>query len=64
MFIDDQTYREGKITSKMQRKLIIGVAVVAGFVALMELFVSAGPSVWDRLQPSSVAQRIEMIRLI
>ena len=64
MFIDDQIYREGKMTAKTQRNLLIGVAVVAGFVALMDLFASAGPSLWDRLQPSSVAQRIEMIRSI
>ena len=28
MFIDDQTYREEKMTAKTQAKLIIGVAVV------------------------------------
>ena len=52
------------MTAKTQRNLIIGVAVVAGFVALMDLFANAGPSLWNRLQPSSVAQRIEMIRSI
>jgi hypothetical protein len=62
MFID--AYREGKMTAETQRKFVIGVAVVVGFVALMDLLASTGPTVWDSLQPSSVAQRIEMIRSI
>ena len=62
MFID--AYREGKMTAETQRKFVIGVAVVVGFVALVDLLASAGPGVWDSLQPSSVAQRIEMIRSI
>ena len=64
MLIDDQPYREGEMTAETQRKFIIGVAVVAGLVALMNLLASAGPGVWDRLQPSSVAQHIQMIRSI
>jgi hypothetical protein len=64
MFIDDRAYREGKMTAETQRKFVIGVAVVVGFVALMDLLASAGPTVWDSLQPGSVAQRIEMIRSI
>ena len=64
MLIKDQPYREGRMTAETQRKFIIGVAVVAGLVALMNLLASAGPGVWDRLQPSSVAQRIQMIRSI
>ena len=64
MLVDGQPNRKGEMTPETQRKFIIGVAVVAGLVALMNLLASAGPSVWDRLQPSSVAQRIQMIRSI
>ena len=64
MLIKDQLYREREMTAETQRKFIIGVAVVAGLVALMNLLASAGPGVWDRLQPSNVAQRIQMIRSI
>ena len=64
MLIKDRPYREGEMTAETQRKFIIGVAVVAGLVALMNLLASAGPGVWDRLQPSNVAQRIQMIRSI
>ena len=61
MLIKDQPYREGEMTAETQRMFIIGVAVVAGLVALMNLLASAGPGVWDRLQPSNVAQRIHSI---
>jgi hypothetical protein len=64
MLINDQPNRKGEMTPETQRKFIIGVAVVAGLVALTNLLASAGPGVWDRLQPSNVAQRIQMIRSI
>ena len=64
MLVDDQPNRKGEMTPETQRKFIIGVAVVAGLVALMNLLASAGPGVWDRLQPSNVAQRIQMIHSI
>ena len=64
MLINDQPNRKGEMTPETQRKFIIGVAVVAGLVALMNLLASAAPGVWDRLQPSNVAQRIQMIRSI
>lgn len=44
MLIDDQPYREGEMTAETQRKFIIGVAVVAGLVALMNLLASAPPA--------------------
>jgi hypothetical protein len=37
MLVDDQPYRKGEMTAETQRNFIIGVAVVAGLVALMNL---------------------------
>jgi hypothetical protein len=62
MFTDDQPHREWEMTLGAQHKFTIGVVVAAGFVVLMNLLASTGPNVWDQLQPSGVAHRIETIR--
>jgi hypothetical protein len=39
------------MTPKTQRRLIVGVLVVAGFVVLMNLLAGPGPSMWDHERP-------------
>lgn len=60
MFAHDQLHREWEMTPWTQRKFIIGVAVVAGLVVLMNLL--AGASIGDQLRPDGVAHRLATIR--
>jgi hypothetical protein len=61
MFTDDRPHREWE-TPGTQRNFTIGVVVVAGLIVLMNLLAGTGPGIWDQLQPTGVAHRIEMIR--
>jgi hypothetical protein len=62
MFTHDQPHREWEMTPGTQRNFTIGFVAVAGLVVLMNLLPGTGPSIWDQLQPTGVAHRIEMIR--
>ena len=62
MFTDDQPHREWEMAPGTQHNFTIGFVVVAGLVVLMNLLAGTAPSIWDQLQPTGVAHRIEMIR--
>jgi hypothetical protein len=61
MLTNDRPHREWEMTTGAQRNFTIGV-VVAGLIVLMNLLAGTGPRIWDQLQPTGVAHRIEMIR--
>ena len=61
MYLYDQPHREWEIAPETLRRFIIGIGVAAGFVVLLNVLGSLGPNVWDRLQPTDVAQQIQTI---
>jgi len=56
---EDQPHREWEMTPGAQRRLTVGIAVVATLVVLINLLVGGpSPNIWDQLQPSGVAHRL------
>ena len=60
--MSNQPHRGWEIPPETQRKLTVGIALVAALVVFINLIGGPGPNIWDLLQPDGVVHRLAMIR--